>query len=80
VLLDLMMPRMNGQEALQEIRKRWPSLPVVLSSGYTERDAVQRFRDDGPAAFIQKPYMAQQLVTAIRHALNKPNQDESFDG
>lgn len=80
VLLDLMMPRMNGQEALQEIRKRYPALPVVLSSGYTERDAVQRFQGDGPAAFIQKPYMAQQLVSAVRRALNKPNQDESFDG
>ena len=56
VLLDMMMPVMGGEEALEEIRAIRPRRPVIASSGYSESVAKERFGGKGLAAFLQKPY------------------------
>ncbi|MCU0572387.1 MAG: transporter substrate-binding domain-containing protein [Syntrophobacteraceae bacterium] len=56
VLLDLTMPRMNGEETLRELQKINPGVRVILSSGYSESDISLRFAGKGIAGFIQKPY------------------------
>jgi len=58
VLLDMMMPVMGGEEALDEIRAIRRDIPVIGSSGYNETVAKQRFGGKGLAAFLQKPYSA----------------------
>jgi CheY-like chemotaxis protein len=45
VLLDLTMPGLGGVETMREIRKIRPDVPVVLSSGYSEGDALRHFED-----------------------------------
>ncbi|HEY3400682.1 MAG TPA: PAS domain S-box protein [Geothrix sp.] len=69
VLMDLTMPRMDGREAFQAMRNLDPAIPVVLSSGFTEQDALQTFPDGGPAAFLQKPYQLKDLRAVIQRAL-----------
>jgi signal transduction histidine kinase/CheY-like chemotaxis protein len=69
VLLDLTMPRMNGDEAFQELRRIAPDVPVVLSSGYTQQDVARRFPGRGPAGFIQKPYTLDRLREVLRGVL-----------
>ena len=71
VLLDLMMPVMNGAEAYELIHSIRPNTPVVLSSGYTEQDVSERFAGKGPIAFIQKPYVLQDLAKKLREVLEK---------
>ncbi|MES2177535.1 MAG: response regulator [Gemmatimonadota bacterium] len=70
VLLDMVMPRMNGEATLREIRRLTPSLPVLLTSGYSEEVAAHRGAAGGHVAFIQKPYRAASLVMMIRHLLD----------
>jgi PAS domain S-box-containing protein len=70
VLLDMTMPRMSGEEALREMRRIRAEVPIVLSSGYNEPDALERFSTDGPSAFIQKPYRAQELISKLRSVLS----------
>jgi signal transduction histidine kinase len=65
VVLDVTMPRMGGEEALGELRRLRADLPIVLSSGYSEADAMKRFSDHGATAFVQKPYPAAKLVGAL---------------
>jgi len=72
VLLDLTMPVMRGEDALRAIRQVRPSVPVVLSSGYTEADAMSRFADAAPAGFLQKPYTATALARRLKQALRMP--------
>jgi signal transduction histidine kinase/CheY-like chemotaxis protein len=72
VVLDLQMPVMGGEETLAELRKINPDVPVILSSGFDETEATRRFAARKPAGFLQKPYSAQRLVTAVAAALNRP--------
>jgi two-component system cell cycle sensor histidine kinase/response regulator CckA len=68
VLLDMTMPVMSGEEALRQLKKLRPDVPVVASSGYNEIEALQRF-GQGIAGFIQKPYSAPELIAQIQKAL-----------
>ena len=71
ILLDLTMPTMHGEEVLRAIRKIRPDVPVVLSSGYTESEALARFDDLNLAGFLQKPYTATALASKIKKAVTR---------
>jgi DNA-binding NtrC family response regulator len=66
VLLDLTMPRMDGQQTFEELRKIHPTLPVLLMSGFSELEATSRFAGQGLAGFIQKPFETVALVEQLR--------------
>ena len=70
VLLDLTMPRLDGEEVLHCMREREIHVPVVLSSGYSEQAAADRFEDMNLAGFLQKPYTAHKLAAVLRRALS----------
>ncbi|HEY6000342.1 MAG TPA: response regulator [bacterium] len=69
VILDMTMPRMGGEEAFREMRRIDETVPVILSSGFNEQDAVNRFIGKGLAGFIQKPYRLQALLERLETAL-----------
>jgi CheY-like chemotaxis protein len=71
VLLDLTMPVMSGEEALVRIQEIRPDLPVLLSSGFSEAEAVKRFADRGLAGFLQKPYTANALTRKVKVAMSQ---------
>ena len=66
VFSDVVMPGMNGVEFGKEVRRRWPQLPFVLTSGYSEvlaRDSAHGF------PLLQKPYSVEDLSRMLRRAL-----------
>jgi len=69
VLLDLTMPVMSGEDALRELQLINPKVRVLLTSGYNEVEAVQRFAGKGLAGFIQKPYTAAALAEKVKEVL-----------
>jgi len=69
VLLDLSMPRMDGQACFERLCALDPGVRVVLSSGYNERDAIDRFEGRALSGFIQKPYRAKDLIAVVAKAL-----------
>jgi CheY-like chemotaxis protein len=69
VVLDMTMPVMDGEEAFREMRRIRPEVRVLLTSGYNEQDATNRFAGKGLAGFIQKPYRAAELLTRVREVL-----------
>ncbi len=69
VLLDLTMPKLGGEEVFQRLVEQRPGIRVLLSSGFTEVDAQERFAEQAPAGFIQKPYRSRELVEAVRRVL-----------
>ena len=52
---------------LREIRE---DTPVIVSSGYSEQEAMDRFPEPRPAGFLQKPYRLGQLVEALERVRN----------
>jgi len=69
VLLDLTMPRLDGEETFRELVRLDPAVRVLMSSGYTESDITSRFAGKGPVGFLQKPYTLALLQDALRTAL-----------
>lgn len=70
VLLDVMMPRMSGHEALPAMRQLRADLPVILFSGYAESEVADHLAD--PAAytsFIPKPSGIDVLTDEVERAL-----------
>ncbi|MBI5091239.1 MAG: PAS domain S-box protein, partial [Candidatus Hydrogenedentes bacterium] len=68
VLLDVTMPLMGGLEVFQEMRALRGDVRVLLSSGYSEQEATERFTGMELAGFIQKPYRAQELIAKVATA------------
>jgi len=69
VLLDLSMPGMDGVETLAELQRIRPDLPVVLCSGYNEKEAMDRFHGKGLSGFLQKPFRVKELVETVERAM-----------
>lgn len=70
VVLDWSMPLVNGEQVLAAMAQKGIRVPVVLSSGHSERDA--RARSDANfaiAAFLKKPYTRRELVGAVATAV-----------
>ena len=65
VFSDVVMPGMTGLELGQEVRRRWPGLRFVLTSGYSHVLA-----NSGTQGFelVQKPYSAEGLARVLRHS------------
>ena len=71
VILDLQMPVMGGEEALALLHEINPDTPVILSSGFDESEVTRRFSRLKPDSFLQKPFTAQGLASAVAAVLKK---------
>jgi CheY-like chemotaxis protein len=71
VLLDLTMPMLNGEEVLERLREIRPGVIVLLSSGYDEAQASQRFAGKGINGFVKKPYTGPALARKVKAALEE---------
>ena len=68
VLMDLTMPMMDGKDAFLRMRALDASVPVVLTSGYNEADALKDFMGRGLAGFLPKPYQWTQFQAILDKA------------
>lgn len=65
VLLDLLMPEMDGVEAFRHIHAARPDLPVVIVTGYPESDLMLKVLEIGPFTVLQKPLDVQKLRKVV---------------
>ncbi|MCB9640719.1 MAG: PAS domain S-box protein [Myxococcales bacterium] len=78
VLLDMTMPHLNGEETFREMRRIRSNVRTILSSGYNEQSATNRFAGKGLAGFIQKPYQYEGLREIVQRAMELlPKEDAS---
>jgi FixJ family two-component response regulator len=61
---------MSGEEAFEILRRISPTVPIILSSGFSQTVAAEKFRGRCLAGFLGKPYNAEQLVKAVETVLN----------
>ncbi len=60
VILDMIMPEMNGSETFREMKKLNPRIKALVSSGYSQEE-VQAILDEGVTGFIEKPFEQHRL-------------------
>ncbi|MEQ1891837.1 MAG: response regulator [Planctomycetota bacterium] len=72
VLLDMTMPGMDGAASFDALRAVCPDLPVVLMSGYDERETLARFPRQDLAGFLRKPFALDELAQRVRGAVPAP--------
>lgn len=70
VILDMIMPQMDGGTTFDRIRRLQPALPVLLCSGYSLNGQAQRIMLNGCNGFIQKPFDLVQLSQKLRTILD----------
>ncbi len=73
VLLDLSMPGIGGKETFRRLRGMSATVPVILSSGFSETEARADLDGLALAGFIQKPYRWETLVQRLVDALRAPD-------
>jgi DNA-binding NarL/FixJ family response regulator len=66
VLLDIAMPGRDGLDVLQELRKTWPTLPVLMLSTYPEKQYAVRCIKLGAAGYLNKSADPDDMVAAVR--------------
>ena len=69
VLLDLTMPRLDGEQTMREIQAIKPDVRVVIMSGYDQQSLTERFAGLGPAGFLQKPFQPATLRKTLDQVL-----------
>ena len=70
VILDFMMPGMNGVEAFEQLLDINPDVKVILSTGYTEDTVGAMFGDRKPAGILHKPYRTEILKQEMGRVLS----------
>jgi two-component system cell cycle sensor histidine kinase/response regulator CckA len=73
VVLDMVMPGMDGGKTFDRIRKLQPTMPVILASGYAFNDQATKTMKKGCNGFIQKPFNFSELSQKIRNVLSEAN-------
>ncbi|MBN1661505.1 MAG: response regulator transcription factor [Anaerolineae bacterium] len=68
VLMDLIMPEMDGPSATRAIRERWPHIQVVALTSFQEKELVREALEAGAIAYLLKNVTADDLNAAIREA------------
>jgi len=76
VLLDLMMPRLDGLQTFAEMRRLAPEVPIIMMSGYAQVEVRARFPGEGPEAFLQKPFSRTELAARLEAVLRRSPDDE----
>ncbi len=70
VLLDILMPDMDGIDTYERLIEMEPQVNVVLLSGYSKDDRVEKLLASGAVQFVQKPFDVEALSASIRRALS----------
>jgi NarL family two-component system response regulator LiaR len=68
VLMDMVMPEVDGAEATRVIRERWPDTEVIALTSFQEEDLVERALQAGAIGYLLKNVQAEDLAEAIRAA------------
>ena len=71
VILDMIMPKLDGRETFRALRAINPEVVALLSSGYSIAGNAQEILDEGVRGFLQKPFHLAELDDKLREILRR---------
>ncbi|MDX8549441.1 response regulator [Methanospirillum sp. J.3.6.1-F.2.7.3] len=75
VMLDLIMPDLNGIEVLRRIRAEHPDAKVMMCTSVGEENMVTLARKMGARGYVVKPYIAENLLSAVKKIIGPPGKE-----
>lgn len=69
VLMDILMPIMDGVAATRVIREKWPDIRIIALTSFKEKDLVEGALKAGAISYLIKNVSAEELVSTIRGAM-----------
>jgi NarL family two-component system response regulator LiaR len=69
ILMDLLMPKMDGIAATKAIHERWPKVRIIALTSFKEREYVEGVLKVGATSYLLKNLSADELVSAIRRSM-----------
>jgi two-component system, NarL family, response regulator LiaR len=69
ILMDLLMPKMDGVTAIKAIKTRWPQIQIIALTSFKEKEYVEGALKAGANGYLLKDVSAEELVNAIRKAV-----------
>jgi CheY-like chemotaxis protein len=73
VFMDMTMPRLNGLETFKIMRRIDPSMPIIMTSGYSEVNLAEKWPELGMNGFLRKPCDLKTLLLTVSQAIRKPS-------
>jgi DNA-binding NtrC family response regulator len=70
ILMDIKMPEIDGITLMQQVKGKWPNIPIIVMSGYATNETLQEVSQSQAAAFLPKPFTPDELIGAVCHVLN----------
>lgn len=71
LLIDVKMPEHDGMYLMEEVKKKWADIPMIVMSGYDTAETVQEAARKGASTFIPKPFTPDELIEALRQVIKK---------
>jgi two-component system cell cycle sensor histidine kinase/response regulator CckA len=69
VILDMIMPRMDGRTTFRRMKEIVPDIKVLVASGYSMEETTQTILDEGVLGILQKPFQREELLSALDRVL-----------
>ena len=80
LVLDVQMPGLTGLELIEEIEALNLHVPILLISGYSDREMVDTLAGKGCIAYAQKPFTPDEFLRHVQGVLDEFNEQNSQDG
>jgi DNA-binding NtrC family response regulator len=80
LLIDVKMPGHDGMYLMQEIKKEWPDIPILVMSGYYTTNTIKEATKRGAETFIAKPFEPEELVETVRKVIAKEERHGKKEG
>jgi DNA-binding NtrC family response regulator len=71
VFLEIKMPKINGIEALREIKRNHPEIKVIMLTAFASEDNIQKVKTLGAYGFISKPFVVHELQSCVERVLSQ---------
>lgn len=71
ILCDVRMPNINGVEAIAYFRREYPSIPVIVLTGYPDVKLAVDFMKEGVVEYLVKPVEKEKLVEVVTKAISE---------
>ncbi len=71
IICDIRMPKINGTEAIAYFRTQYPSIPIIVLTGYPDVELATSLLKAGVVEYLTKPVDRDKLVSAVENAMAK---------